>query len=903
MRITGLRLLIIAASAVAVAAHATVLTLPASNTRSRASTVVQADALVRNFAKAAAQLTLLQRQNRASAGRYNASIPFSLPVVVVAPRNSSPHGGRPPGGGDLVLQFDSSGSEAFPTAYQQLLQSVFDSAKPTLDLLFGMPAVGGNVHIANFDASIGDRDSVAGGYYLPDNGNGVPEIRFPIYNANESAAVNFIHCLLLAYLGPDGYAWDGFEEGLVRAVTMKVARTSSALPAGLDPTVIETVLQNTYDIGEAYDWDNQRPLGGPVFIAANLRSLPLPVSGGNGPYLLRYMMAGSAWAKVLDEYPTFAANLNAQVYATPSLGSDYSGLANAGQTILNNLQTTNPTIEGLAFADWLRRQYVLDPTLTQGQKVLVDVTPLTTGLVTGDFGVFIVEATYFSTDGSGNETLLSGTSYPIYWDASFNRIETSAQDEQITITASQGSVVPNLPDLFNGSAYRGAIDVPVGDQLQRVYVPAGAIATATSSSISDFYGTVEGASVQSGDTMRVDVLIGGTLIGSAPVANNAFGITLGTSGGYNGYGTLTLNVVRTRGGTDSTLLTRIVDKTPGPLDVDLRVVGDGTFTYTNGLPGGISLVGLPIDPFGSDAGSLLGVQDNNLLLARYDSALANYDLFPALEPLTLGHGYFMNLPAAVPSLTLSGRLAPGISATVALKPGWNMISPPLAEVIQTGSVRVVHAADFPTTYADAIGTTIGTDFFAFQPGPNDPIAGTPQSGSFVAGTEFDPGVGYFVRVLAPEGVSLVFDPDTALLKSVRPAIASGWQLEFSATSNGQTTSSIVGEAANGSNTPNYAVDSALPPAFAGGLQAYSVNAQHLYRDIRPLNTRQGFTLHVDGLTPGQSYTINFKTLLGRTKIFTIVNRDTGLARTMFGGASWTLQAAGSTATFYMVVPK
>ena len=148
-----------------------------------------------------------------------------------------------------------------------------------------MPAVGGNVHVANFDASIGDRDAVAGGYYLPDNGSGVPEIRFPVYNANETVAVNFIHCLLLAYLGPDGYAWDGFEEGLVRAVTMQVARTSSALPAGLDPGVIETVLENSYDMEGAYDWDNQRPLSGPVFIAPNLRSLPLPVSGGSGPYL------------------------------------------------------------------------------------------------------------------------------------------------------------------------------------------------------------------------------------------------------------------------------------------------------------------------------------------------------------------------------------------------------------------------------------------------------------------------------------------------------------------------------------------------------------------------------------------------------------------------------------------
>jgi len=889
------------AACLPLAANATVLTLAPGSGSSRSAVVQQADMLVRGFAKASTQLTLVSRRNRVGIGRYHGEIPFSLPTVVRLP-GPKPNFAPPPGGGDLVLQFDTSGSEVFPTAYQTLLQNTFDAAKSTLDLIFGMPAVGGTVHVANFDASIGDRDAVAGGYFLPNNGSGVPEVRFPVYNANETAAVNFLHCLLLAYLGPDGYAWDGFEEGLVRAVTMKVARTPAALPAGLDPNVIETVLENTYDMKGAYDWSNQRPLSGPVFIAPNLRSLPLPVSGGSGPYLLRYMMGGTAWAKLLVEYPTFAASLNAQVYATPSLGSNLSGLSSAAQTILNAQRPGNPTVEGTTFADWLQHQYVLDPTLTQGSKVLADITPVTSGLTTGDFGLFIVEATYFSTDGSGNETLLSGTSFPIFWDPTFNRIVTSAQDEQIDITASQGSVVPNLPDLFAGSPYRSAIDVPVGDQLQRVFVPAGAIATATHTSPNDFYGTVEGAVVNSGDTMRVDVVVGGSVIASAPVTNNAFGITIGATGGYSGYASLTVNVVRTRGGVDTTVLTRTVNKTPGPLDADLRVVGDGNFNFTLGLPGGVSLLGMPIEPYSSDASAILGVSSSSLLLARYDSALANYRLYPSIEPLTLGHAYFINLPAAQNTFSINGRFAPGISTSVPLKPGWNMISPPLAEIIQTSSTRIVHAADFPSTYADALGLTIGTDFFKFQPGPPDPITGFPEGGSFVAATEFDPGVGYFVRVLAPEGVSLVFDADTALQKSVRPNSANGWQLKFSATTNGNTTSSIVGAEVNGSNTLNFRVDSTLPPPIGPGLQAYSVNGDRLYRDIRPLNTRQAFNLHVDGLTPGQTYTIKFSTIYGRTKVFTVVDRATGHARTMFSGASWTLQAYGTSAILYMVVP-
>lgn len=911
MRFIGMRVfaVTVASAMLTVAAHPTVLTLPASTTRSRASTVQQADAVVRDFARASTQLTLFSRRNRATAGRYSSSVPFSLPAVVKLAGGGSlggpgGGGGSPPGSGDLVLQFDSTGSEAFPTAYQTLLQNVFNSAKATLNTYFGMPAVGGTVHVANFDASIGDRDAVAGGYYLPNNGSGVPEIRFPVYNANETATVNFIHCLLLAYLGPDGYAWDGFEEGLVRAVTMRVSRTPSALPAGLDSGVIETVLQNSYDIEGGYDWSNERPLSGPVFIAPNLRSLPLPVSGGSGPYLLRYLMAGTAWAKLLVEYPTFAANLNAQVYANPTLGSNLGGLETAAQTILTNLRGSNPTVEGTTFADWFRHQYVLSPTATQGSKVLVNVTPLTSGLVTGDYGVFIVEATYFSTDGSGNETLLSGTSYPIYWDASFNRISTSAQDEQIQITASQGSVVPNLPDLFGGSKYRGAIDVPVGDQIQRVFVPVGAIATATKPTPNDFYGTVEGINLVAGDTMRVDVLVGGSVIASAPVANNAFGISIGTASGYNSYSSLTLNVVRTRNAVDTLMYSRVVNKTPGALNVDLRAVGDGTYTFVNGLPGGVSFVGLPIDPYGSDAGSILNVQDASLLLARYNSTIANYALYPSIEALTVGHGYFLNLPAAQSSFSIDGRFAPGISTAVALKPGWNMIAAPLVQAFQTGSVRVIHAADFPTTYAAALGVTIGTDFFQFQPGAADPITGFPETGSFVQGTEFDPAIGYFVRVLAPEGISLVFDPNTSLQKSVRPASATvGWQMKFTATTNGLSSSSIIGTASNGSNTVSYAVDSSLPPPISNGLQAYSSNGDRLFRDIRPLNTQQTFNLKVEGLTAGQDYTIKFTNLAGRTKVFVVADRATGKARTMFSGASWTLHAYGPTATIAVVVPR
>src|SRR5262249_44973252 len=150
--------------------------------------------------------------------------------------------------------------------------------------------------------------------------------------------VNFIHTLLLAYLGNDSYQWDAFQEGLVRAATMRIVRTPGALAAGLDPNLAELVLQNSYDVGPYYDWYNQPGLTGPTFISPNLLNVDLPPGGSvGGPYLLKYRMGGSAWLKVLAEYPSFISGLNAKLYANPSLGGNYSGLITAGQQVINTL--------------------------------------------------------------------------------------------------------------------------------------------------------------------------------------------------------------------------------------------------------------------------------------------------------------------------------------------------------------------------------------------------------------------------------------------------------------------------------------------------------------------------------------------------------------------------------------
>ncbi|MCO5296316.1 MAG: hypothetical protein M9921_05605 [Fimbriimonadaceae bacterium] len=840
------------------------------------------DASARAFARNLAKLTEAARAARAKAGLYDEAIPFSMPTVArLRYQGRAPVYGpaRPTflgrGPSPITLVFDNTGTRVFPTAYRDLLASVLSSAAPTIGIVFGNPSVGGVVHVRNYDADIGDRDAVAGGVFLPDNGFGEAEIRFPVYTNSEAAAVNFLHTLLLAYLGPSAYGFDAFQEGLVRASAMRIARTPGAMPAGLSSAQIDQVLENTYDVGTFYDWYNQRALGGPRFIAPNLFDVPLPAGGSlGGIYLLRYQMAGSAWQKALVEYPAFAASFNQAFYAMPGLASDVPGLVALGQQVIDSFGGAGSTLEGLPFAEWFRRQHILETKLTYGPKLLVQPVPIATGLGGNDFGVFDVQATYFDTDSNANETLLSGVSFPIFWESDFNRVFPSAQEDRMDIAGAFGSVAPNFPDLNAGAPYRVAIDLPVQDLIARAYVPAGAVATASNPTPNDFYGTVVGLGLATGDTGRVRLSFGATTIDTIPIQNGAFGTRIAT-GAYLGNQRLLVEVVRTRGGLDTVVLSRRVNKGPGPLALDLRVEGDGSYALPGGLPKGMSLVGIAIDPYSSDLATVLGVPENQILAGRYNQAHASYDLFPTLGPFRQGHSFFVRLPAAQPGFTLQGRTSPGTPIAVALRPGWNMIADPLLETVPTSRVRVVRAADFPRTYGEAAGVEIGTDFFTFQPGPPDAASGAPETGTLVAATQFEPGKGYFVRVLAAEGATLLFTPQTPLGPGSPGRTASAnpiphpetWSMKLTFDDRLQRASVILGQRQGASRGVDWREDGAIPPGI-GGFQAWVDGGSRLYRDVRPVEPTV-YRVQLEGLRVRKVIRLSFEMLEGDLREFDV----------------------------------
>lgn len=883
------------------------LLVDVSASRSASAIDEKVEEAVRKLARQTARLTSGPRQALVRAGIYNPKIPFSLPTRVrlagVPADRSGGGGGR--GVGDITLVFDSAGARSFPPSYQTLLTDTFARAKATIGVVFGAPSESGNVHVRNFDADIGDRDAVVGGYYIHNNGSGEREIRFPIYASPEAAAVNFVHCLLLAYLGDFDYGFDAFTEGIVRAAVMRIARTSNALPASLIPVKIEEVLDNTYDVGTFYDWFNQRALGGSKFIAPNLLNLPLPIGGSlGGIYLARYQMAGSAWQKALVEYPGFAAAFNAAFYGSPGLQGDVAGLSNLAQQTLDSLGgSANATIEGKVFSEWFRRQHILETRDTLGTKLLVQPIPLSAVGGSVDFGVFDVVATWFETRANGDEILLGGISYPIFWTPNYDRIFPDTQSEVMPIAGAYGSVATNIPSLFSDQPYRCSIDIPVQDRISRTYVPAGAISTGSNPTPRDFYGTVLGVEGGAGVTIRVRLTIGSTVFDDIAVTNGAFG-TLINQPIFLNSARLRIEVVRRELGLDSVMIDRLVTKGPGSLAVDLRVNdGERTFAYAGGLPKGLALLGMPVDPLAHTIGELLGISEDQVLAARYNPARAAYDIYPNTGMFRVGNGMFVRTESAIPGFAVTGRVHPGTAVAVALRPGWNLISNPLSETVPFSDVIVAKAADFPKLYADALGVELGTTIFQFNPGVPDAATGAPETGTLNAATQFEAGKGYFVRVLVPEGVTLLFEPTTLAAQGRAPLGGSpppppDWKLGLKLEDGPYTAQAYVGLSRTATSVFDSREDSGLPPSL-GGMQLSIEGTESLYQDMRRTGTPTTFKVKAQGLIPGKLYRLRMEFLNGTTP-YTFTDPTIGAGGIIRQNWRYTFRAFSSSRVFEII---
>lgn len=850
---------------------------------------------VRNATQRMATLTQSRRDLQPS------STEFTLPTRVILTKNGVPL--RPNWNirrealPNINLVFAPSGPTSFPGDYRTQLESTFTAAKSAMDAIFGAAVVGGNVNVINYDAAIPARQAVSGGIYIPNGPNG-PEIRFPIYNSPTSASINFIHTLLLAYLADKSYPFDAYNEGLVRAATMLVSRVPGTIPNSTSGEIAQT-LESLYDSNEVYHWSNYPGLGAPTFIAPNLLNDPLPAGGSTGGiYLLRYKMSGTAWSKVLVQYPGFIALFNSSYTANPAAYTTEQDLLALGQSTINTLQgSAGATVEGKSFADWARRQAILDVRLNPGLKLVPEAFPFEATPATSDFGVFGIVLNAFRTAPNGNETLLSGTSYPIYWRNDFTRFFTTVQDDFIPVAGGYGAVAPNFPsDGGTNPIYRTAVDLPFQGKNVRLYFPAGAYSTGASSVPKNVYGTVVGYDLAGTGITASITWNNGTV--SIPVFNGAFSTHIGDSN-FNTSQQITVQLRTSPGNT--LLQTILVNKPRGDLALDIRSPGSDAVFSTN-LLAKLNTFSIPLEPYRPNPADMLNLADNQTLLARYDPFTGKYDFYPTEGEVGHGLGYFTRLPLNT-AVSVAGRTSEKTPLSVSLKPGWNLISVPGETNATKSDIRVTTTTQALSSWAQAADTIISDMVFRFDPDPVNPDLGTLNPA-----TTFVRGEAYFVRSLQSEGAVLVF------LNGASASLTMGEQMRRTEAIHGQGNTGIlwksqlelrstqghfcqveIGQAQNASR--GYAKEDLLLPAGPGGFQM-TVNDQKvgLYRDMRSQKYKDRYEVKITNLRPGVTYTLTNRGLSG--------NASFALSGIPFSkywlptGSSVTFKATNTTMTFF-----
>lgn len=876
---------LVVALAVSCTSFATEIRVEISRSRTPGAIEAATDDAARDFAKHASALSSGLTHSLRRAGILQGKLAIPTRVVLTDRGRDLPFKGRE--AGDIQPTFDTSGTRVFEQTYKEYLQRVFTAARPVMNTVFGKPAVGGPVRIRNYDADIQDRYAVGGGYYVPNGANG-PEIRFPIYNNKVSAGVNYVHTLMLAYMANKQYPWDAYNEGLVRAATMIVCRTPGALPDSPDPDQIEAALTSLYDVGSFYDWYNNVGIGGPRFIAPNLLNTKLPIGGSTGGiFLLRYQMAGTTWAKVALRYPGFIAEFNKRYYLNPSLYQTTAELEALAQLSLNTVSgTANTKIEGLSFSDWAQRQAILDTRLTPGLKLVLNPVPLFGQAGTTDFGVFDIVLNAFQTAANGDEVLLSGSSFPIFWRPDYTRFFASAQDDVIRIAGAYGSVTPNfLGDTFGGKPYRVVVDVPWLGKVARTTLPAGAFSTGDNPDPNTFYGSLLGFDDPGAIPYKVNVSwVGGSKVG-IPVTNFAFGFNI-TDANYLNSGPITIRVLQGA----NEVLRREVVKSVGSIAVNLTPTTTET-SYSLSRAAKLEMKGLPLEPYRPNPADILGLSDADTLFGRWNSNLGRYDLYPSEGEFRSGLGYWLRPPSAATRI-VKGRSVPNTPIAVSLSPGWNQVTVPFNSVTPTTNVLVTVSTEAVGTYAEAVADgTLGTTIFQYVPS-----AGNPDSGSTTPASNFEPGKAYFVRVNRAEGAVLIFVPPGGANKPNtrgrdKPVYHRSWEFKVTLMDRpGKTSPVTIGQAYGATRNFDPALDSDFPPLMPG-FQLAVRNRSLMFKDIRQALTDETFELELTGLNKGEKYALRFQPVLG-TKQLRLTDR--GVSQGISSNYDYTFTATGAT---------
>jgi hypothetical protein len=467
-----------------------------------------------------------------------------------------------------------------------------------------------------------------------------------------------------------------------------------------------------------YDFFNRPNLGNKYFL-----SLPGEYSKGStfsnfDLALARGAMAQAAWLKVWVETPSFFARFNAAYFArdTKAVGSDATALSALAASVA-------PSVEGLLWHDWLRRQHILDTSVRAGEKLYAGAfsfSPDSSGLP------------YFSAFVFRSITNVAGYEAPLAGVGTLRLFDEAERD-----------VTSLSPDLLDNRVY---FDAGGQGALARVptdgrYVSVGLNPIGTPNQARVTMRFVAGTS-EASTFFAHNVVSGGT--GTAAKLNGFYGVTTGAK---RGRFTLTSNGLSLSGaiergawGAPSTypstarvLTTFSLAPTDGAAPRVFRRNTAWSF-YQSGLNAGQTegvgfvfettpsnssllanwrvlnanrwrLISLPLNPTESDESRVLEIAPNALRLARYRTTLPQavnlsrdfpfgitadrHDLYPAIPaPIGPGRAYWLRLDRDKSVAVRGAEPSRARPFEIPISVGWNAIGVPFNAPFALASVRV-----------------------------------------------------------------------------------------------------------------------------------------------------------------------------------------------------------------------
>lgn len=673
--------------------------------------------------------------------------------------------------------------------------------------LYGQPAWSGTVEVKSLgffeDAQATDpQRQLFGAYDVSNN-----RILLPLYSSIDSTAHAFLLNVLHAFHGPSVFAYDAWEQGFIRAAATVIARDSQL--GFLDPTA-----NFWFTLLPRYDVLNQPALSGPRFVPASQENIGIDGKFTVGKMIFaRMAMSGAAFLKCYIENPDFFKNFNAAYYAQldPSAPNNLAGNIPA---LKNIARSVLPSVEGLAFDDWYGRQFVLDTSITPGEKLFAFLFPEVTdsaGRQSATAVLVYFRTTYDSATGRDDEILLGGRAYAVYTDPLGQRFPTGGSGgDAAQIEEGEGALTATFTVGEGNEIGRLTMDFGVGAQTVRTYLPFGLTGDVQAVGLGVSLG---GVSASQGTVLPA----GNSRTASTTFANKSFAVNFAGPSEELYQSQYVIN----DGGIVRTVRKNLGD---GPSLIVLPAPEGAIKTVTrlfdpnpNALP---HLLSFPVRPTVSAVDQAFNLPSDVFLLSGFDGSKGAYQTLNASQPtapaLAPGTGYWFKYAPGVGSgsvrLTLTGA-APATDTDFAISGrfGWNLIGSPFESPVAVSTILVKLQDRDPLTWDEAVAANLVlADVYGF-----DPATGYVKADS-LDGANWK---GYWIRVLAPTGVTLLLPgPDAGrAVKLTRSAatVNPGWSVRLTARQSGNLPFGGVARAELGGRTR--AVERQSPPDIVPAL--------------------------------------------------------------------------------------